>query len=155
MGRDDPIAQQCPTMVHQVCAGWPGGRSQCARWTVLSVVARCQDQCLSCSSPGIACSRCKEGYSLLGGICIISNICSNGKISESKLPGVQEYCSNSGVLKGDTWAGGCTEAIGHDRTIEKAQWTLWFGVQTTMKVTLRHQCSSDGVTEALLGILTF
>nr|XP_023698827.1 proprotein convertase subtilisin/kexin type 6-like isoform X1 [Paramormyrops kingsleyae] len=42
-----------------------------------TICKKCQDQCLSCSSPGIACSRCKEGYSLLGGICIISNICSN------------------------------------------------------------------------------
>ncbi|XP_029109342.1 proprotein convertase subtilisin/kexin type 6-like isoform X2 [Scleropages formosus] len=38
---------------------------------------KCEEQCLNCSGPGITCTRCREGYSLVGGACIINNSCNN------------------------------------------------------------------------------
>uniref|UniRef100_A0A8C9U0Z1 Proprotein convertase subtilisin/kexin type 6 n=1 Tax=Scleropages formosus TaxID=113540 RepID=A0A8C9U0Z1_SCLFO len=53
---------------------------------VFFVFSRCEEQCLNCSGPGITCTRCREGYSLVGGACIINNSCNNGKIGVSSLP---------------------------------------------------------------------
>lgn len=40
---------------------------------------RCEESCLGCSGPGKTCTKCKEGYNLVGRTCIINASCNNGE----------------------------------------------------------------------------
>uniref|UniRef100_H3BFU4 Proprotein convertase subtilisin/kexin type 6 n=1 Tax=Latimeria chalumnae TaxID=7897 RepID=H3BFU4_LATCH len=43
---------------------------------------RCEEACISCEGSRRNCLKCKEGYNLLGGLCIANATCTNGKNSK-------------------------------------------------------------------------
>ncbi|KAL4660764.1 proprotein convertase subtilisin/kexin type 6-like isoform X1 [Arapaima gigas] len=70
---------------------------------------KCEEQCLNCSGPGITCTNCREGYSLVGGACIINNSCNNAdeifcemvksnRLCEKKL--FREFCCKTCFIAG-------------------------------------------------------
>ncbi|XP_054466040.1 proprotein convertase subtilisin/kexin type 6-like isoform X2 [Anoplopoma fimbria] len=59
----------------QTCT--PGYYSADAAGVPHKMCHRCEENCLSCSGPGTTCTKCKEGYSLVGRTCIVNASCNN------------------------------------------------------------------------------
>ncbi|XP_018619531.1 proprotein convertase subtilisin/kexin type 6 [Scleropages formosus] len=70
---------------------------------------RCEENCLSCQGPGVTCSRCRDGYSLVGGSCIINATCNNAdevfcemvksnRLCEKKL--FRQFCCKTCLIAG-------------------------------------------------------
>ncbi|CAL8349422.1 unnamed protein product [Merluccius merluccius] len=38
---------------------------------------KCEENCLSCEGPGLTCSRCRDGFSLISRTCVASGMCNN------------------------------------------------------------------------------
>ncbi|KAJ0056546.1 hypothetical protein NL108_010374 [Boleophthalmus pectinirostris] len=61
----------------QACApGYYSGQPSAGRNRMCH---RCEENCLSCSGPGTACLRCKDGFSLVSRTCVVNSSCNNGK----------------------------------------------------------------------------
>ncbi|XP_068428721.1 proprotein convertase subtilisin/kexin type 6 [Clinocottus analis] len=69
----------------------------------------CEDNCLSCSGPGTACTRCKEGYGLVGRTCSVNASCNNAdevfcemvksnRLCEKKL--YRQFCCRTCLMNG-------------------------------------------------------
>ncbi|XP_031704092.1 proprotein convertase subtilisin/kexin type 6 isoform X1 [Anarrhichthys ocellatus] len=59
----------------QICT--PGYYAAEAAGVPHKMCHRCEENCLSCSGPGTTCTKCKEGYSLVGRTCIVNASCND------------------------------------------------------------------------------
>ncbi|KAK7912948.1 hypothetical protein WMY93_013159 [Mugilogobius chulae] len=70
---------------------------------------RCEENCVSCSGPGTACVRCKEGFSLVSHSCVVNSSCSNAdkvfcemvksnRLCEKKL--YRQFCCKTCLMSG-------------------------------------------------------
>ncbi|XP_034381952.1 proprotein convertase subtilisin/kexin type 6 [Cyclopterus lumpus] len=91
----------------QTCT--PGYYSAEAAGVPHKMCHRCEDNCLSCSGPGTTCTKCKEGYGLVGRTCIVNASCNNAdevfcemvksnRLCEKKL--YRQFCCRTCLMNG-------------------------------------------------------
>ncbi|KAL1007510.1 hypothetical protein UPYG_G00087770 [Umbra pygmaea] len=70
---------------------------------------KCEENCLSCSGPGMTCVKCKDGYSLVSKTCIVNATCNNAdevfcemvksnRLCEKKL--FHQFCCRTCLMTG-------------------------------------------------------
>ncbi|XP_037346004.2 proprotein convertase subtilisin/kexin type 6 isoform X2 [Pungitius pungitius] len=59
----------------QICT--PGYYAAEAAGVPHKMCYRCEQSCLGCSGPGTTCTKCKEGYNLVGRTCVVTASCNN------------------------------------------------------------------------------
>ncbi|KAL4613267.1 proprotein convertase subtilisin/kexin type 6 [Arapaima gigas] len=70
---------------------------------------KCEEDCLSCQGPGVTCLSCRDGYSLVSGMCIINATCNNAdevfcemvksnRLCEKKL--FRQFCCRTCLVAG-------------------------------------------------------
>ncbi|KAM8895396.1 proprotein convertase subtilisin/kexin type 6 isoform 2-T2 [Spinachia spinachia] len=59
----------------QICT--PGYYAAEAAGVPHKICYRCEGSCLKCSGPGTTCTKCKEGYNLVGRTCVVNASCNN------------------------------------------------------------------------------
>ncbi|XP_020794431.1 proprotein convertase subtilisin/kexin type 6 isoform X1 [Boleophthalmus pectinirostris] len=91
----------------QACApGYYSGQPSAGRNRMCH---RCEENCLSCSGPGTACLRCKDGFSLVSRTCVVNSSCNNAdeifcemvksnRLCEKKL--YRQFCCKTCLMNG-------------------------------------------------------